>query len=200
MKYPQMTRPRIVNILERLSDSASSTAGTARDRARLAARGTDRPSFGVVALVGLLGAGGGALLGFLLDPDRGRARRARLGDRAAATIRRAVRDGERSAKSLRSSVEARVAAIRAERTPQAHAIDDGTLTDRVRSIVLRDSAIPKGDLNINVERGIVVLRGEVPDEATKARLVSEVERVDGVWSVRDLLHLPGEPAVTSAAT
>ena len=93
-----------------------------------------------------------------------------------------------------------MAAIQAGQTTQARAIDDATLTDRVRSIVFRDDAVPKGDLNINVERGIVVLRGEVPDEALKARIVSEVEGIDGVWSVRDLLHLPGEPAVTSAAT
>ena len=45
--------------------------------------------------------------------------------------------------------------MRAERTPQARAIDDATLIDRVRSTVFRDDAVPKGDLNINVERGIV---------------------------------------------
>jgi osmotically-inducible protein OsmY len=95
-------------------------------------------------------------------------------------------------------VDGRVSAIRAGQTTSARPIDDATLTDRVQSIVFRDDAVPKGDLNINVERGIVVLRGEVPDEALKARIVSEVEGIDGVWSVRDLLHLPGEPAATTA--
>jgi osmotically-inducible protein OsmY len=52
---------------------------------------------------------------------------------------------------------------------------------------------------VNVERGIVVLRGEVPDEEMRARIVSEVEAIDGVWSVRDLLHLTGEPASTVPA-
>jgi len=190
----------MMNILERLSDSASSTADTARDRARLAARGNDRPSFGAVALAGLLGAAGGAFASFLFDPARGRARRARLLDQGAATVRRAVRNGEQAVKQVRSTVDGRVAALRAEHATQVRAIDDATLTDRVRSIVFRDDGVPKGDLNINVERGIVVLRGEVPDEALKARIVSEVEGIDGVWSVRDLLHLPGEPAVTSAAS
>lgn len=189
-----------MNILDRFFDTASSTADTARDRARLAARGTDRPSFGAVALAGLLGAAGGAVASFLFDPARGRARRVRLADQAAATVRKAVRSGEQAVKQVRSTVDARVAAVRAEHTTQARAIDDATLTDRVRSIVFRDDAVPKGDLNINVERGIVVLRGEVPDEALKARIVSEVEGIEGVWSVRDLLHLPGEPAMTSAAT
>jgi hypothetical protein len=189
-----------MNILDRFFDTASSTADTARDRARLAARGNDRPGFGSVALVGLLGAAGGALASFLFDPARGRARRARLVDQGTAAVRRALRSGEQTVKQVRSTVDGKVAAVRAERATQARAIDDATLTDRVRSIVFRDDAVPKGDLNINVERGIVVLRGEVPDEALKARLLSEVEAIEGVWSVRDLLHLPGEPAVTSAAT
>ena len=189
-----------MNILDRFFDTASSTADTARDRARLAARGDDGPSYGLVALAGLLGAAGGALASFLLDPARGRSRRARLGDQGTAAVRRALRTGEQTVKQIRSTVDAKAAAVRAGRTTQARAIDDATLTDRVRSIVFRDDAVPKGDLNINVERGIVVLRGEIPDEALKARLVSEVEAIEGVWSVRDLLHLPGEPAVTSAAT
>ena len=189
-----------MTIFDRFLGTASSTADTARDRARLAARGDDGPSVGTVALAGLLGAAGGALASFLFDPARGRARRARLADQGAATVRRALRTGERAARQVRSTVDGKVAAVRAERTAQARAVDDATLTDRVRSIVFRDDAVPKGDLNINVERGIVVLRGEVPDHEARSRLISEVEAIEGVWSVRDLLHLPGEPAVTSAAT
>jgi osmotically-inducible protein OsmY len=188
-----------MNIFDRFLRSASSTADTARDRARLAARGDDGPSFGLVALAGVLGAAGGAVASFLFDPARGRARRARLADQGAAAARRALRGGEQAVKQVRGTVDGKVAAARAARSTEARAIDDATLTDRVRSIVFRDDAVPKGDLNINVERGIVVLRGEVPDEAFKARLLSEVEAIEGVWSVRDLLHLPGEPAVTSAA-
>lgn len=187
-----------MSILDRLFDSASTTADTARERARLAARGRNRPSFGAVALAGLLGAAGGAAASFLFDPARGRARRARLADQGAATVRRVARKGERAAAHIRSSVEGRVAAMRAGQATTARAMDDATLTDRVRSIVFSDDAIPKGDLNINVERGIVVLRGEVTDEALRARIVSQVEAIDGVWSVRDLLHLPGEPAVAAS--
>ena len=193
-------RATTMNFLDRFFDSAASTADTARDRARLAARGNDRPSLGVVALVGLLGAAAGAAASLLFDPARGRARRARLLDQAAAAFRRARRNGEQAAQRARSTVEGRVAAVRAGQSAQARAIDDATLTDRVRSIVFRDDAMPKGDLNVNVERGVVVLRGEVPDEALRARLVSEVEAIEGVWSVRDLLHLPGEAAAASVAT
>jgi hypothetical protein len=34
----------------------------------------------------------------------------------------------------------------------------------------------------------------------RARIVDEVERIDGVWAVRDLLHLPGEPAPTEVVS
>jgi osmotically-inducible protein OsmY len=188
-----------MNLLDRFSSSARDTADTTRSRAKLAMHGSDRPSFGAVILAGLLGAAGGAVASLLLDPDRGRARRARLVDQGAATVRQAVRSGERAVNQVRSAVQGRMAAVRAEHTPSARPIDDATLTDRVRSIVFRDDGIPKGDLNVNVERGIVVLRGEVPDEEMRARIVSEVEAIDGVWSVRDLLHLTGEPASTVPA-
>jgi osmotically-inducible protein OsmY len=97
---------------------------------------------------------------------------------------------------VRADVEGRAAAFRAARSADARPIDDVTLGDRVQSSVFRDSSLSKGDVNVNVERGIVVLRGEVPDQETRERLVAEVEAVEGVWSVRDLLHLPGEEAVS----
>ena len=82
-----------------------------------------------------------------------------------------------------------------ERFPRSHKF---LLGDRIQSSVFRDSSLDKGSINLNVERGVVVLRGEVPDQATRERLVADVEAVDGVWTVRDLLHLPGEePASVS---
>jgi osmotically-inducible protein OsmY len=41
---------------------------------------------------------------------------------------------------------------------------------------------------------VVVLRGEVADESLKGRIESAAAKVEGVESVRSLLHLPGEPA------
>lgn len=149
---------------------------------------------------GFLGAAAGALAAFLLDPARGRARRARLADQAAAAARRAGRRAGQAMHRVRSDAAGKLEAARASRAPDARPIDDAALTDRVQSTVFRDAALPKGTVNVNVERGIVVLRGEVPDDATRRRLVGQVEAVDGVWSVRDLLHLPGEEALDVAAT
>ncbi len=182
--------------LDRLSSRAGRAARTTRRRADLAVTGDRGPGIGSVIGTGLLAAAGGAIASFLLDPARGRARRARLRDQGTATARRIARTVGQAATRARSDVEGRVAAMRAARTPDARPIDDATLGDRIQSSVFRDAALDKGSINLNVERGVVVLRGEVPDQATRERLVSEVEAVDGVWTVRDLLHLPGEEAVS----
>jgi len=185
-----------MNPLDRFSTRADRAAKTARRRAEVAVAGDRGPGAGSLIGTGLLAAAGGAIASFLLDPARGRARRARLRDQGMATARRFARRAEHAANRVRGDVGGRIAAARSARTADTRPLDDATLTDRVRSTVLRDSSIAKGDLNINVERGIVVLRGEVPDQATRERLVAEVEHVDGVWSVHDLLHLPGEEAVS----
>jgi hypothetical protein len=184
-----------MNVFERIRTAATDAAGGTRRRAELAARGDRGPGIGGIVATGLVGAAAGALASFLLDPDRGRSRRARLADQGAATIRRAARRVGQAGNRVRSDIDGRVSAFRASRAPDARPIDDGTLSDRIQSSVFRDPSVPKGDINVNVERGIVVLRGEVPDQATRERLVAEVEAVDGVWSVHDLLHLPGEEAV-----
>jgi osmotically-inducible protein OsmY len=141
-------------------------------------------------------AAGGAVASFLLDPARGHARRARLRDQGAATIRRIARTVGQAGKRARAALDGRVSAMRASRSADTRPIDDATLGDRIQSSVFRDASLDKGSINLNVERGIVVLRGEVPDQETRERLVAQVEAVDGVWTVRDLLHLPGEEAVS----
>ncbi len=184
--------------LDHLSTKGRRSADLIRERAELAARGDRGPGRTGGLLIGLLGAAAGAVAAFLFDPARGRGRRARLTDQGAAMVRRLGRHGERLVGRVRSDVEGKLAATRAAGSPEARPLDDATLTDRVQSVVFRDPSVPKGNLNVNVERGIVVLRGEIPNEQMRAKIVSEVEGVDGVWSVRDLLHLPGEPAQTVA--
>ncbi|HEX7172417.1 MAG TPA: BON domain-containing protein [Candidatus Limnocylindria bacterium] len=184
---------------DRLINRASQTAGGTRRRAELAARGDRGPGFRRMVTSGILGVGAGAAASFLLDPARGRSRRARLLDQGAATVRRIGRQAEHAIRHVRSDAAGRIAAVRASRMRDARPLDDATLADRVQSTVFRDATLPKGDLNVNVERGIVVLRGEVPDSGTRERLVAEVEAIDGVWSVRDMLHLPGEEAVSVSA-
>jgi hypothetical protein len=146
-------------------------------------------------LNGLLVAALGAAAAFLFDPERGRARRARLIDQSAAFLRRGWRAADREGRMLAARAGGTLAAMRPGHGVIAPA-NDATLKDRVESELLRDPAVPKGDININAEQGIVVLRGEVPDDDMRAALEQRAAQVRGVWYVENLLHLPGEPATT----
>jgi hypothetical protein len=185
-----------MSVLDRILHDVGDAADGTRRRAELAARGDRGPGIGGVLGIGLIGAAAGAAISFLFDPARGHARRARLRDQGGATVRQAIRRAGHTANRVLGDVEGRVSAFKASRSADTRPVDDVTLSDRVQSSVFRDPSLSKGDVNVNVERGIVVLRGEVPDQATRERLIAEVEAVDGVWSVRDLLHLPGEEAVS----
>jgi BON domain len=163
-----------------------------RARGRIAGRRTGPGWLGAVA-IGVAGAAAGAVTAFLSDPARGRARRAQLLDRSAAAVRRAGRDAGRAMHAVAATAEGRLQAI-TEAGTRVAPTDDVTLRDRAESQLFRDPSVPKGQINISAERGILVLRGEVPDADMRDRLGREAEGIDGVWSVHNLLHLPGEAA------
>jgi osmotically-inducible protein OsmY len=187
------------NLIDRLLADGEQVTHEASRRARIAVTGEDRgPGWIGGALLAIGGAAAGAVLAMLMDPDRGRSRRARLADQAAATVRRGVRGVERTARRLQSDVTGRVTAMQHASDEGDPFPDDVTLASKVQTELFRDPAVPKGSINVNVERGIVVLRGEVPDDAMRGELVSRVETMAGVWAVRNLLHLPGEAAPSEA--
>ena len=70
--------------------------------------------------------------------------------------------------------------------------NDETIAERVRSELFRPQDAPKGSVNVNVEQGVVYLRGEVPDQAQIQRLVVAASSIPGVKRVESLLHRPGE--------
>ncbi len=181
-----------MNITDRTRDARNRATSSGR-RARRAIAGESHGAGWIgTSLIAAFTAAAGALAAFLLDPARGRARRARLIDQGSATVRRAVRQAGRAVRDARSSVSGGFAAAThhdgGEEFP-----DDVTLTSKVETELFRDSAVPKGSININVERGVVVLRGEVPDAEMRDRLAAQAGSIGGVWSVHNLLHLPGEP-------
>lgn len=149
------------------------------------------------AVIGLLGGITGAIVAFLTDPARGKGRRARLLDQGAATVRHASRGAERAVRAATATAEGKLEALTNAGTRVAPT-DDVTLRDRAESQLFRDPDVPKGSINISVERGTLVLRGAVPDAKMRKRLVKEAEGIEGVWSVHDLLHLPGETAPDEA--
>ena len=72
--------------------------------------------------------------------------------------------------------------------------DDATLAHKVETEIFRAPDAPKGDVSVDVQRGVAHLRGEVADEQWISRLGEDAEKVDGIKGVENLLHRPGTPA------
>jgi osmotically-inducible protein OsmY len=183
--------------LDRWIRDADELRRQARSRADLAVRGRDGIGTRGVLLIAGLGAALGAATAFLLDPDRGRSRRALYGGKAAAVVRRSVRETGRAARVARAIAAGRIEAARHLGGGDPD-LNDATLAAKVETELFRDPSLPKGNLNINVERGIVVLRGQVDSDAQRAEIEMRAAAIPGVWSVRNLTHLAGEPAPREA--
>jgi osmotically-inducible protein OsmY len=78
-------------------------------------------------------------------------------------------------------------------------LNDPALARKVESEIFRDSEIPKGDISVNAEYGVIYLRGQVSDREAMEQLVARAREVDGVRGVENLTHLPSEPAPTKSS-
>ena len=85
----------------------------------------------------------------------------------------------------------------AGRAPADERLNDPALTRKVESEVFRDEALPKGSISVNAQNGVVYFRGEVASREVMDELTNRARAVDGVHSVENLTHLPGEPARTA---
>jgi osmotically-inducible protein OsmY len=73
-------------------------------------------------------------------------------------------------------------------------VDDVTLARKVETEIFRDADAPKGQVSVDVQAGVVHLRGTVADDSWIDRLGDGAKKVDGVKGVNNLLHRPGTPA------
>jgi osmotically-inducible protein OsmY len=160
-------------IAETSFKAGRSVGGTLEQlRSRVRAAGSDSDSGGrarVAAAAGAVGAAGT----FFLDPENGRRRRAMVRDRASALLRRG-------------------AGPEATAEHDSGRLNDAGLKAKVESEIFRDDDAPKASVDVNVENGVVFLRGQVEDEAKIAALSTAAAAVDGVNGVESLLHLPGQ--------
>jgi osmotically-inducible protein OsmY len=143
----------------------------------------------VLALGGALG----ALLAYFFDPQGGRGRRHLAVDRTAAFFRSGRRRAARAGRGVAAEAYGVSQKVR-HRKQEPKDFDDATLADKIRSQVFRDPAVPKGNVNVNVQNGVVQLRGELPRPDLIEALVAETRKVQGVRDVENLLHLPGTSA------
>jgi osmotically-inducible protein OsmY len=137
----------------------------------------------------LLAAMGGAALAYFLDPASGRRRRHQSRDQLLSV----ARNGTKRARKLVHHATADAAgtakrAAHAFRRPEEAELDDTTLVDKVESIVFRKHDLPKGQININAENGVVFLRGQVENPELVETLEARVLKVRGVKGVENLLH------------
>ncbi len=131
---------------------------------------------------------------YFFDPQSGKRRRHVTRNRIAAFFRRSWRRTARTAHisaAYGSGLAKHAAHVREEQKP---GMDDVTLARKVETEIFRDADVPKGQINVNAEDGIVFLRGEVGTAALQEKLERQAGRVQGVKDVRNLTHLPGQPA------
>jgi osmotically-inducible protein OsmY len=147
----------------------------------------------------LSGIAAGAAAAHFLDPDSGSRRRNQLRDRATSK----ARAGKNQATSTASYAAGKAQGAVATATPSmpgSHRLedaDDATLARKVETEIFRAADAPKGDVSVDVQAGVVYLRGEVSDEAWIERLADDAKKVDGIKGVKNLLHRPGTPAPTA---
>src|SRR6266487_2990605 len=137
-----------------------------------------------------LGGAIGAALAYFFDPDNGRKRRKEAIKRTAKAFRQTGRKGHAVGAKAQGFKE-KATHRGEEEKPQP---DDVTLARKVESEIFRDADVPKGQINVNVEDGVVYLRGELEQPDLIEDLEAQAREVQGVLGVENLLHAPGQEA------
>jgi osmotically-inducible protein OsmY len=135
----------------------------------------------------------GAALAYFFDPQQGARRRNTTRDRVLAFFRRRGRGAARAGRA----VAAEAYGVKQKAThllEEPKTFDDQTLKAKIESEVFRPADAPKGEVNVNVERGVVYLRGQLDDASVIEELEQRVRAVQGVDHVENLLHTRGTEA------
>jgi hypothetical protein len=142
----------------------------------------------------LIGAAAGVVFAYLFDPERGHRRRRLARDRTTSGVRhsagRLARRGRAAA--LHALGHARGAFHRLR--PAAKEFDDVALAHKVESVLFRDRRVPKGQMSINAESGVVFLRGQLESAELIRSIAESARKIPDVGEVVNLLHLPGTEA------
>ena len=157
-------------------------------RARVAtARATaSRPQVGGKKAVAAAGATGAASA-YFFDPQSGARRRHMVRDRAQAMVRRIAKRVRRQKEYRLHQAEGKVEALKSKARPEKPAANDQQIAERVKSELFQPADAPKASVNINVEHGVVYLRGEVDRRGQIEELARRARSVDGVRGVQNLL-------------
>jgi osmotically-inducible protein OsmY len=140
-------------------------------------------------------AGLGAALTYFFNPDSGKRRRAMARDRALAFFRQQGRQLGRTAGSVQADAQGLVQKAKHARSEEKlEDPNDATLARKVETEIFRDPEVSKGQIDVNAEDGVVILRGEVERPELIKDLEEKTRSVQGVKGVENLLHTPGSDA------
>jgi osmotically-inducible protein OsmY len=139
----------------------------------------------------LAAAVGGIAIAYFLDSSAGKRRRHTVRDRARSLGRHGVRRAHKLARHTRSDTYGLGQRLLHRLPGPAPDLDDATLAHKVESVLFRDRDVPKGEINVNAENGVVFLRGQVERPELAETLETRVLKVRGVRGVENLLHTPG---------
>ena len=97
----------------------------------------------------------GAALAFFFDPQSGKRRRKTTVDRFLAFFRRRGREGARLARGVKAEAYGVSQKVQHRKEAPKPQPDDATLAHKVETQIFRDAHVPKGQINVNAENGIV---------------------------------------------
>jgi uncharacterized membrane protein len=127
----------------------------------------------------VIGAGVGAALVYLFDPQRGARRRAMLRDSAVSAMHTGSDAADATVRDTRNRIGGTAAELRG--WFQRDEADDDTVVDRVRSKIGRLVSHPHA-IRVTSEQGVVTLSGPIL-QAEMPRLLRTVESIRGVREV-----------------
>jgi osmotically-inducible protein OsmY len=142
----------------------------------------------------LFGFAAGAAAAHFLDPDSGGRRRNQMRDRALSKAKAGKEQAATSASYAAGKAKGAAASATPSIGDRIEDADDVTLARKVETEIFRAADAPKGQVSVDVQAGVVYLRGMVADETWIERLADEAKKVDGIKGVKNLLHRPGTPA------
>ena len=132
----------------------------------------------------------GAALAYFFDPDNGRRRRKVALGKAGKYLRRTGAQTQ-GVGAQAGTAKVKATHLQEQDKPQP---DDVMLARKVETEIFRDADVPKGQINVNVEDGVVYLRGELEERDLIEDLGVQARKVQGVLGVENLLHVSGEEA------
>src|SRR2546423_14566842 len=85
------------------------------------------------------------------------------------------------------------ACAQAARVQSSGALDDASITARVKTVLLNDTQVAATKIDVVSNQGVVTLSGSVKSKADEARAIDLARRVQGVRDVRSQLQVSSIP-------